>query len=136
MIAAYAMETPSSFHLIRFPCIFIIPNPSLGIFNIITHTHITIGYVTRNVLSIIVLVHSSNRTRSLLTRSTRKRRKKKRYSNPSNATAFIPILIVYLSSPLLSSPTTKETKLLFFGRSIEQLGEEERRRRRRTRYLP
>lgn len=57
MIAAYAMEALSSFHLIPFHYIFVIPNPSLGIFNIITHTNIIIGYVTRNVLSIIVLVH-------------------------------------------------------------------------------
>lgn len=78
MIAAYAMDAPASFYLISFYYIFIIPNPSLGIFNIITHTNIIIGFVTRNVLSIILLVHSFNRTRSLLTRSTMKKKEKEK----------------------------------------------------------
>lgn len=55
MIAAYAMEALSSFHLISFYYIFIIPSPSPINVNIITQTNIIIGFVTRKILVVTVL---------------------------------------------------------------------------------
>lgn len=42
-------------YFISFYCIFIIPSPSLGNVNIITHTNIIIGFVTRKVVVVTVL---------------------------------------------------------------------------------
>lgn len=55
MIAAYAMEAPALFYLISFYYIFVIPSPSPGNVNIITHTNIIIGFVTRKVVVVTVL---------------------------------------------------------------------------------
>lgn len=65
------------------------------------------------------------------------KKKKKRYSNPSKATGFIPILIVYLSSPLL---LPKRPNRYSSGVDVENRGggeeEEEEDEEKRTRYLP
>lgn len=74
------MEDLSSFHFISFYYIFLIPNPSLGIFNIITHTHIIIGFVTRKVVVVTVLSRTffQSNSKSLDQVNEKKKKKKKK----------------------------------------------------------